>query len=95
MASRKKEKTPAVQELIRLQNIGAEEMERNFNAWVLDNHSFVVDLVLARAADERETVADAAYGIFLDCLRTHQHQMQVNLAADIERKARAEENEAA
>ena len=47
MASRKKPTSAAMHEMRRLQHLGAEHMEGNFQHWVIENHCMLVDLVLA------------------------------------------------
>ena len=95
MASRRKEPSAAVQEMRRLQRIGAEQMEQHFNNWVLKHHTALIDIVMARAADEKQTIEEACYGIFLDCMRFQQHGLQIKIAEELEAEGRAEEDEAA
>jgi len=95
MASRRKDSKAFDHEVRRLQHLGAEQMEENFRGWYFENAQWLIEIVLNRAAEEKQTVEEAAYGIFLDCLRLHQHTTQINLGKQIESEGDTDEEEAA
>lgn len=95
MASRKKPTSAAMHEMRRLQHLGAEHMEGNFQHWVIENHCMLVDLVLAVAADENMSTEAASFRVFQDCLKMERHHLQVNLGQQIDSEGDVDTEEAA